>query len=289
MEGWKSGRLEEWKNGRIEEWKNGRGECCVLLRWWRESWSVSCKRPILQCSTLPPSQTTNTTMKFTYLGHAAGYLETSSERFLFDPFLTGNPKASTGPEGVDPTYILLTHGHSDHLGDSVAISKRTGAAIITTFELSQWLAAQGAKIEPMNHGGSHDFSFGRVTITIAFHSASIIEEGGRPLYLGEPAGIVLETDGRTIYHAGDTALFSDMRLIAEEAPIDLALLPIGDRFTMGPKQAKKAVEFLRPKHVVPIHYGTFPALTGDPHEFVKLAKGTDAEIHVLRPGESMDF
>jgi L-ascorbate metabolism protein UlaG (beta-lactamase superfamily) len=281
MEGWKSGRLEE----------RSVAFCCA----GGESRGASAAKgqysnaPLLHPSTLPPFQTTNTTMKFTYLGHAAGYLETSSERFLFDPFLTGNPKASTGPEGVDPTYILLTHGHSDHLGDSVAISKRTGAAIITTFELSQWLAAQGAKIEPMNHGGSHDFSFGRVTITIAFHSASIIEEGGRPLYLGEPAGIVLETDGRTIYHAGDTALFSDMRLIAEEAPIDLALLPIGDRFTMGPKQAKKAVEFLRPKHVVPIHYGTFPALTGDPHEFVKLAKGTDAEIHVLRPGESMDF
>ncbi|MBV9106426.1 MAG: metal-dependent hydrolase [Verrucomicrobia bacterium] len=228
-------------------------------------------------------------MKFTYLGHAAGYLETASERFLFDPFLTGNPKASIRADRIDPTYILVTHGHSDHVGDSVAISKRTGAPIITTFELSQWLEAQKAKVESLNHGGSQDFSFGRITITIAFHSSSVTEEGGRPLYLGEPAGIVLETEGRTIYHAGDTALFSDMRLIGDETPIDLALLPIGDRFTMGPKQAKKAVEFLRPKHVVPIHHGTFPALTGDPHEFVKLAKGTGAEIHVLQPGESMSF
>jgi L-ascorbate metabolism protein UlaG (beta-lactamase superfamily) len=228
-------------------------------------------------------------MKFTFLGHAAAYLETASERFLFDPFLTGNPKASIGVEAVDPTYIFVTHGHSDHIGDSAAISKRTGAPVITTFELSQWLAAQKVKVESMNHGGSRDFSFGRVTITVAFHSASIIEEGGRPLYLGEPAGIVLETGGRTIYHAGDTALFSDMRLIGEETPIDLALLPIGDNFTMGPRQAKKAVEFLRPKHVVPIHYGTFPALTGNPHEFAKLAKGTGAEIHILQPGESMEF
>jgi L-ascorbate metabolism protein UlaG (beta-lactamase superfamily) len=228
-------------------------------------------------------------MKFTFLGHAAAYFETASERFLFDPFLTGNPKASIGVEAVDPTYIFVTHGHSDHIGDSVAISKRTGAPVITTFELSQWLAAQKVKVESMNHGGSRDFSFGRVTITVAFHSASIIEEGGRPLYLGEPAGIVLETGGRTIYHAGDTALFSDMRLIGEETPIDLALLPIGDNFTMGPRQAKKAVEFLRPKHVVPIHYGTFPALTGNPHEFAKLAKGTGAEIHILQPGESMEF
>jgi L-ascorbate metabolism protein UlaG (beta-lactamase superfamily) len=228
-------------------------------------------------------------MKFTFLGHAACYLETASERFLFDPFLTGNPKASISAEKINPTYILLTHGHSDHLGDSVAISRRSGAPIITTFELSQWLEAQGARVESLNHGGSCDFSFGRVGITIAFHSSSVTEERGRPLYLGEPAGIVLETEGKTIYHAGDTALFSDMRLIAEETPIDLALLPIGDCFTMGPKQAKKAVEFLRPKMVVPIHYGTFPALTGDPHEFAKLAKETGAEIHILRPGESFNF
>jgi L-ascorbate metabolism protein UlaG (beta-lactamase superfamily) len=228
-------------------------------------------------------------MKFTFLGHAACYLETASGRFLFDPFLTGNPKASISAEKINPTYILLTHGHVDHLGDSVAISKRTSAPIITTFELSQWLEAQGASVEPLNHGGSGNFSFGRVGITIAFHSSSVTEEGGRPLYLGEPAGIVLETEGKTVYHAGDTALFSDMRLIAEETPIDLALLPIGDRFTMGPKQAKKAVEFLRPKIVVPIHYGTFPPLTGDPHEFAKLAKGTGAEIHILRPGESFNF
>jgi L-ascorbate metabolism protein UlaG (beta-lactamase superfamily) len=228
-------------------------------------------------------------MKFTYLGHSAGYLETASERFLFDPFLTGNPKAAISAETIDPSYILLTHGHQDHVGDSVAISKRSGAPIITTFELSNWLGAQGARVESLNHGGSRHFPFGRVTITIAFHSSSTIEEGGRPLYLGEPAGIVLETEGRAIYHAGDTALFSDMRLIAEETPLDLALLPIGDCFTMGPRQAKRAVEFLRPKHVVPIHWGTFPALTGDPAEFRKLAEGTGAQIRVLQPGESIEF
>ena len=228
-------------------------------------------------------------MNFTYLGHAAGYLETASEKFLFDPFLTGNPKASTPAEMVDPTYILITHGHGDHVGDAVAISKRTGAPIITTFELSNWLEAQGAKVESLNHGGFANFSFGRVGITLAFHSSSMIEEGGRPLYLGEPAGIILETEGKTVYHAGDTALFSDMRLIAEETPIDLALLPIGDRFTMGPRQAKRAVEFLQPKNVVPIHWGTFPPLTGDPKEFVKLTKDTGAKVHVLQPGESLEF
>jgi len=228
-------------------------------------------------------------MKFTFFGHAAGYLETGSDKFIFDPFLTGNPKASVRAAQVSPTYILLTHGHSDHVGDSVAISKRTSAPVITTFELANWLEAQGAKTVAMNHGGWCNFPFGRIRFTIAFHSSSAIEDGGRPLYLGEPAGVVLETEGKTIYHAGDTALFSDMRLIGEEAPIDLALLPVGDHFTMGPKDAARAVEFLGAKRVVPIHYGTFPPLVGDPQFFARLAEGKGAEVHVLQPGESLEF
>jgi L-ascorbate metabolism protein UlaG (beta-lactamase superfamily) len=228
-------------------------------------------------------------MKFTFLGHAAGYLETDSDKFLFDPFLTGNPKAAVSADQVDPTYILLTHGHGDHVGDAVAISKRTGAPIITTFELANWLGAQGAETIAMNHGGWGKFPFGRVRFTVAFHSSSTIEAGGRPLYLGEAAGIVLETEGKIIYHAGDTALFSDMRLIGEDAPIDLALLPIGEHFTMGPKDAAKAVGFLAPKRVVPIHYSTFPQLVGDPQQFASLAKGTGAEVCVLGPGEWVDL
>jgi L-ascorbate metabolism protein UlaG (beta-lactamase superfamily) len=228
-------------------------------------------------------------MKFTFLGHAAGYLETESNKFLFDPFLTGNPKAAVSADQVEPTYILVTHGHGDHVGDAVAISKRTGAPIITTFELANWLGAQGAETIALNHGGWCKFSFGRVRFTVAFHSSSTIEAGGRPLYLGEAAGVVLETEEKIIYHAGDTALFSDMRLIGEDAPIDLALLPIGEHFTMGPKDAAKAVGFLAPKRVVPIHYGTFPPLVGDPQQFASLAKGTGAEVCVLGPGEWVNF
>jgi L-ascorbate metabolism protein UlaG (beta-lactamase superfamily) len=228
-------------------------------------------------------------MRFTYLGHAAAYLETRTERFLFDPFLTGNPKASISAAEVEPTYILLTHGHGDHVGDTVAIAKRTGAMIITTFELGTWLAAQGVNTTPLNHGGWGRFPFGRIKFTVAFHSSSITEEGGRALYMGEAAGIVLETEGKIIYHAGDTALFSDMRLIGEDASIDLALLPIGDYFTMGPKDAAKAVGFLKPKNVVPIHYGTFPPIDVDPQEFVKLAEGQGAEISVLKPGSGLEL
>ena len=172
-------------------------------------------------------------MKFTYLGHSAGYLETGTDKFLFDPFLTGNPKASVQAGQVNPTYILLTHGHSDHVGDSVAISKRTGAPIITTFELANWLAAQEVKTIAMNHGGWCKFPFGRIRFTIAFHSSSVIEDGGRPLYLGEAAGVVLETEGKTIYHAGDTALFSDLRLIGEDAPIDLGAVAYRRAFHDG--------------------------------------------------------
>jgi L-ascorbate metabolism protein UlaG (beta-lactamase superfamily) len=128
-----------------------------------------------------------------------------------------------------------------------------------------------------------------VKFTFAIHSSSATEDGGRPLYLGEPAGVVLETDGKTIYHAGDTALFSDMRLIADDTPLDLALLPIGDYYTMGPKDASRAVEFLQPKNVVPIHYGTFPVIDSDPEEFAKLAQGKGTKVHVLRPGGTLEF
>jgi L-ascorbate metabolism protein UlaG (beta-lactamase superfamily) len=228
-------------------------------------------------------------MKVTFLGHAAFHLETESAEFLIDPFLTGNPKAKARPEDFTPDYILLSHGHSDHVGDSVPIAKRSGATIITTFELASWLGSQGVKVAPMNHGGWCQFPFGAVKFTIAFHSSSFIGEDHRPLYLGEAAGILLKTEGRTLYHAGDTALFSDMRLIAEDGPIDLACLPIGEHFVMGPKDAAKAVGFLQPKQVVPMHYGTFPPLVGNPQEFAKLAGGQGAKISILEPGEALEI
>jgi len=163
-------------------------------------------------------------MKTTYYGQSALEIVTGGKKLLFDPFISPNPLAKDiDIHSLKPDYILVSHGHGDHVGDSVAISKRTGAPIVTTFELANWLGAQGAETVAMNHGGWCKFSFGRVRFTVAFHSSSTIEAGGRPLYLGEAAGVVLQTEGKTIYHAGDTALFSDMRLIGEDAPIDLAL------------------------------------------------------------------
>jgi L-ascorbate metabolism protein UlaG (beta-lactamase superfamily) len=226
-------------------------------------------------------------MKATFLGHATVYLETSDTKILIDPFLTGNPKAAAKAEDLNPQFIVITHGHDDHTADAVPIAKRTGATIITTYELSAWLSSQGVKTSGQNHGGWCKYPFGAVKFTPAFHSSSTADERGRPIYLGEPAGAVIQIKDEVVFHAGDTALFSDMKLIGEDVAIDLAFLPIGEHYVMGPKDAAKAVEFLHPKVVVPIHYGTFPPLVGDPKEFARLA-GKDAKVVILQPGESVD-
>jgi L-ascorbate metabolism protein UlaG (beta-lactamase superfamily) len=228
-------------------------------------------------------------LKATFLGHAAFSLESDGTQLLIDPFLTGNPKAKAKPEDFRPDFIVLSHGHSDHVGDTVSIAKRANAKVIATFELAKWLGSQGLDVQPMGYGGWSKFPFGAVKFTQAIHSSSIIGDDGKPMYLGEPAGILLDFYGKRVYHAGDTALFSDMRLIGEDAPIDLACLPIGEHFVMGPKDAAKAVEFLKPKHVVPIHYGTFPVLYGDPKEFARLAEGKGAKISILEAGEFVEL
>ena len=226
-------------------------------------------------------------MKATFLGHATVYLESSGTKILVDPFLTGNPKTSAKADDLEADFIVLTHGHNDHIADALPIAKRTGDTIISTFELACWLGNQGAKASPQNHGGWCKYPFGAVKFTPAFHSSSVPDENGRPTYLGDPAGAIIQIGAKTVFHAGDTALFSDMRLIGDDVAIDLAFLPIGEHFTMGPKDAAKAVEFLHPQVVVPIHYGTFPALFGDPKEFARLAEGK-AKVAILGPGESVE-
>jgi L-ascorbate metabolism protein UlaG (beta-lactamase superfamily) len=227
-------------------------------------------------------------MKATFLGHSTVYLETGNTKILIDPFLTGNPKAAAKADDLDPDFIVLTHGHGDHIADALPIAKRTGATIISTYELATWLGDQGATASPQNHGGWCKYPFGAVKFTQAIHSSSVTDETGRPIYLGNPAGAILQVEEKTVYHAGDTALFSDMKLIGDDVAIDLAFLPIGEHFVMGPKDAAKAVEFLHPKVVVPIHYGTFPPLVGDPKEFARLAEGKGAKIVILQPGESVE-
>jgi L-ascorbate metabolism protein UlaG (beta-lactamase superfamily) len=227
-------------------------------------------------------------MKATFLGHSTVYLEATTTKILIDPFLTGNPKAAAKADDLDPDFIVLTHGHTDHIADALPIAKRTGATIIATFELATWLGDQGAKVSAQNHGGWCKYPFGAVKFTQAIHSSSVTDQNGVPIYLGEPAGAIIQVEGKTVFHAGDTALFSDLKLIGDDVAIDLAFLPIGENFTMGPKDAAKAVEFLHPKAVVPIHYGTLPPLFGDPKEFANLAEGKGAKIAILQPGESIE-
>ncbi|MFN2242571.1 MAG: metal-dependent hydrolase, partial [Anaerolineae bacterium] len=183
-------------------------------------------------------------------------------------------------------YILISHGHGDHVGDAVAIAKRTGAMTISNFEIHDWLLAQGvARAHPLHIGGGFDFPFGRVKLTIAHHG-SVLPDG---CYGGNPAGFLLSLQGKTIYHACDTGLFYDMKLIGEEG-LDLAILPIGDNFTMGPEDALRAVELLEPKVVIPIHYDTFDLIKQDPYAFARRVEAeTPAKCVVLKPGDTYDL
>lgn len=228
-------------------------------------------------------------MKLHYFGHSACLLETEGAKLLFDPFLSGNELCHVDPESIQCDYIVLTHGHADHIGDAEAIAKANHAIVIANYELASFLESKGLETEPMHIGGGVDFPFGRVQLTPAFHGSSVPGADGLPIYLGMPAGVLVRADGRCVYHAGDTALFGDMKLLGDLYDIDLALLPIGDRFTMGPVHAAKAVEFLRPKRVVPIHYNTFPPIQQDPSGFANAAELQGVEPHVMQCGDVVEF
>ena len=222
----------------------------------------------------------------TYLGHSAFLLEGDGKTVAIDPFLSGNPKASHRPEQISPQTILLTHAHSDHLGDTVAIAKRTGAAVIATAELGWWLEEQGVEgANPGNHGGTIAFDGGTVKIVPAWHTSSYEHNGSRVAH-GVPAGLVVRFGGKTIYFAGDTCLFGDMRLIGEEG-LDVAILPIGDHFTMGPADAVRAAEFLNAPVVIPCHYNTWPPIEQDEQAFKRLLEErTESRCVPLAPGET---
>jgi len=213
-------------------------------------------------------------MKITYHGHSV--LSVALEdgtRLLFDPYISQNPLADISVEEVSTDYILVTHGHDDHMSDMIPIAKKNDATIIGIAEICKYAAKKGIKnIHPMNIGGGFDFPFGRVRLTYAQHSSGY-EEDGQMIYMGEPAGILLQADGKTIYHAGDTADYSDLSLLGEQYDIDVAFLPIGDNFTMGPDDAVRAANRLKAKKVVPIHYNTFPQIKQDPQKFVDKLPG----------------
>ncbi|MBN2470732.1 MAG: metal-dependent hydrolase [Anaerolineae bacterium] len=220
----------------------------------------------------------------TWLGHAALALDIDGTAVLVDPFLTGNPLASTTPESLNADYILLTHGHGDHVGDTVAIAKRTGAKVIANNEVAGWIHQQGVPdTHGMNPDGAFDFGFARVSLTIAFHSSSMPDGS----YGGEPNGILITTNnGKRLYLAGDTGLFSDMQLIGEKG-LDLAVLPIGGNFTMGPDEALRAVKFLKPASVLPVHYNTFPPIQADAAAWAqRVHNETTTKVIVIDPGGS---
>lgn len=227
-------------------------------------------------------------VKITWLGHSAFLLE-AEKKVLIDPFISGNPMASCSPEELNPDIIAVTHGHSDHLGDTIEIGKRTGCRIISIHEVANYIKSKGVFAEGMNKGGTINVEGITLTMTDALHSSSI-DASGFSFDGGCPAGFVICIGGHSIYHAGDTGVFGDMQLIGELYEPELALLPIGDRFTMGIKEAVKAIELLRPGIVVPMHYNTFDVIKQDPEEFRKAVEAkVDTKVVIMKPGESIEL
>ncbi len=222
----------------------------------------------------------------TWYGHATIGLEVAGKQILVDPFLTDNPVAAAKPESLSPDYIWISHGHGDHTGDALAIAKRCGATIISNFEIAGWFEAKGIPTHAQHIGGGHRFPFGYLKLTLALHGSALPDGSDG----GNPVGFLLTTpDGIRIYLACDTGLFGDMRLIGEEG-IDLAALPIGDNFTMGPDDALRAVRLLQPRHVIPIHYDTWDVIAQDPHAWAERVRTeTSAIPHVLTPGEQFNL
>ncbi|AIY05062.1 metal-dependent hydrolase [Planococcus sp. PAMC 21323] len=226
-------------------------------------------------------------MHVSYHGHSVVKIKTGEFTILIDPFINGNELTDLTVANEKPDVILLTHAHNDHVGDTVELAKKNNAQVIAVFELANYLATLGVNAVGMGLGGAHKFDFGVVKFTKAFHSSSFTTEEGEVVYGGMPAGILFTAEGKTIYHAGDTEVFGDMKMLGERNDIDVAFVPIGDHFTMGPEDAAYAVELLNPKIVVPIHYNTFPPIKQDPEHFKSLVK--DAQVNILQPGESVDM
>ena len=227
-------------------------------------------------------------LAITWYGHATFVLTTpGGKRVVFDPWLTGNPKAPAGAKIDKADVICVTHGHSDHTGDVVNVARATGAPVVAVFELANWFQSKGLKdVVGMGVGGTVDVKGLAISMTPALHTSSI-EEDGRVHYVGLATGFVLRLeDGRAVYFAGDTALFGDMRLIGEEYAPEIAFLPIGDHYTMGPDTAAIAAKWLGVRQVVPMHYGTFPVLTGSPDDLKRLVEPLGVDVLVLKPGET---
>lgn len=225
-------------------------------------------------------------MKLRYFSHSAFQITTGKgKKILIDPFLDDNPNSPVKSNQVDADYIILTHGHGDHLGDAFKIAKRCDSLFICLNELANYCSEKGFKAHNMHIGGSHLFEFGKVKLTIAHHGSMTPDN----YYAGEPSGVVLTIEGKSIYHTGDTGLFYDMKLIGEMTKLDYMLLPIGDNFTMGIEDAVKAVELANPKIAIPMHYNTFPIINADPFEFKKKVEAIGKQCIVMKFGEEIEL
>ena len=223
-------------------------------------------------------------LNFTYYGHSAFLLDDGKYKVLFDPFLTGNPRAAIKAEDVDCDYILISHAHGDHLGDAPEIAARTGAELVAIPEVLAICEQRvpGLKQHPMNLGGSLTLPFGKVRMTLAQHSSGVAG--------GIACGFVVDMGGKVVYFAGDTALFSDMQLIGHKDQLDYALLPIGDNYTMGLEDAAMAAQLLNARHIIPIHYNTWPIINQDVRHYKEITEAMSrAEVHIVEPGQSLEM
>jgi len=223
------------------------------------------------------------TSVFTWFGHATLGLETGGLKLLIDPYFSGNPSVKIKANQVEADYILVTHGHGDHIGDTVEIAKRCSALVISNAEISSWLRKQGVKTHAQHIGGGHQHPFGYLKLTTALHGSSLPDGSNG----GNPAGFLLTTnENKKIYMAGDTGLFGDMKLIGEEG-LNLAVIPIGDNYTMGPADALRAVKLLNPRVVIPIHFNTFDLIRQDPKAWAEQVEAeTDTKVHLMQPGDT---
>ena len=224
--------------------------------------------------------------KYTFYGHGTHMLETNGHKLIVDPFFTGNPAATITADEVETNFIFVSHGHGDHVGDTVAIAKRNDALVVTNAEIAGWMTKQEVKAHAQHIGGGYRHPFGYLKLTIAFHG-SALPDGSNG---GNPAGMLLKTNqDEIIYIACDTGLFGDMKYIGDEG-LDLAVIPIGDNYTMGPDDALKAVKLLRPKNVIPCHYNTWPIIEQDADAWAsRVSSETDSKPHILKPGESFSL
>lgn len=225
--------------------------------------------------------------KLTWHGHSTFSLETEGgTRVVIDPFFDDNPTSDLTADQVEADFIVVTHGHYDHFADCIPLAKRTGATVISTFEIAAFCEQQGVKhTHGMNIGGACEFDFGRLKLTPAIHSGSVAGDT-TGTHTTVCSGLLFDLGTTRLHHAGDTALTFDMQLL--RGSVDVALLPIGDNFTMGPEDAVRAIEFIEPSVVIPIHYGTWPVIEQDPHAFAELV-GKRARVEVMQPGGTYDL